>query len=431
MTSRIVILGGGFGGAYCAKQLEKVARRNGLLVTLVDMHNNFVFTPLLVEAATSAIEPRHVVVPLRGFLRHSRLVMGEIQKIDLDAKVIEVAPGFNQAVRLEYDHLVIATGSVTRIPDSIPGLAQFAFGLKTTVEAASLRDRAIRMLEMADSCPTSKERNGWLTFVIVGAGYSGVEAAGEFNAFLREAVDSYPNIQAKEIRVIIVQHASRILEMIDEGLSEKATKILTNAGIEIRLSTSVQSMDAFHIVLENGETIETQTTIWTAGVSPPPLLANVNLPKTSRGYIDCSPDLRVRDSDHVWAIGDCASNPDPQGNPYPPTAQHALREGRMAADNIVRSIQGQPTRPLVYKTKGSMASLGGKKAIASVFGMQLSGFLAYFLWRSVYLMLMPGLGRKFRVAMDWTVDLFFQRDCSQLGYHQDQRTNPPSASEKH
>lgn len=421
--TRIVVLGGGFAGAYCAKALERFSARENLEVTLVDAHNNFVFTPLLVEAATSAIEPRHVVVPLRGFLRSSNLVMADIQEIDLEAKLVRVSPGFGQKLVLNYDHLVVALGSVTRMPYNIPGLRKYAFALKTIVHAASLRDRAIRMLEMANSCPNSPTRKSWLTFVVIGAGYSGVEAAGEFNSFLREAVENYPNISKSDIRVVIIQHANRILEMVDESLSKKATETLTRAGIEIHVSQSVKEFFADHIILQNDQRIETQTAIWVAGVAPPLSLSKLNLAKNSRGYLECDPDLRVRNTDHIWGIGDCASNPDPAGNPYPPTAQHALREGRMAADNILRVLRGEPTRPLVYKTKGSMASIGGKRAIAKIFGVHLSGFPAYFLWRGVYLMLMPGIGRKIRVAMDWTVDLFFHRDYSQLGYHQAERDN--------
>lgn len=421
--TRVVILGGGFAGAYCARSLEKFATREDLDVTLVDAHNNFVFTPLLVEAATSAIEPRHVVVPLRGFLRTSKLVMANISEIDLIQKQIQVSPGFGQNLVLPYDHLVLSLGSVTRMPANIPGLREYGFALKTIVHAASLRDRAIRMLEMANSCPNSPSRTSWLTFVVVGAGYSGVEAAGEFNSFLREATVHYPNVNASDIKVVIVQHADRILEMVDESLSRKATDTLTRAGIEIRVSNSVKEFFADHIILQNGDRIETQTTIWVAGVAPPDSMESLALAKTSRGYLDCEADLRVKESDHIWAIGDCASNPDPSGNPYPPTAQHALREGKMAAENLIRVLRGESTKPLVYKTKGSMASIGGKRAIAKIFGFHLAGFPAYFLWRSVYLMLMPGIGRKIRVAMDWTVDLFFARDYSQLGYHQAERAN--------
>lgn len=414
--ARVVILGGGFAGAYCARRLARKRRRTPLEVTLVNVQNNFTFTPLLVEAATSALEPRHVTVPLRGFLKHCNFVMAQVQSIDLQQRIVTVQPSLGDALPLEFDHLVVALGSVTRMP-AISGLNEFGYGLKSMADALALRDRAIQMLEIANLSPSHDQRQSWLTFAVVGAGYTGVEAAGEFNAFLREAVRNYPLVHESDVRVLLIQRADRILETLDEKLSSKASKILTTHGVQILLNESVKTVAENSFVLQSGQTIAAHTLIWSAGVAPPPLLADLDLPKNSHGYLDCDPDCRVKGWPNIWGVGDCASNPDPQGNAYPPTAQHALREGLHAADNLVALLDGQTTQPLRYHTKGTMAPLGGRQAIADVGGIHLTGWPAWFLWRTVYLAIMPGWGRRVRVAMDWTADFFFRRDYSQQGFH--------------
>ncbi len=416
MVPKIVVLGGGFAGAYCVKRLERQLSKTQVDLTLGNSQNNFVFTPMLVEAATSALEPRHVAVPLRGFLKRSRFVMAEAQSANLEQRTVTVQPEYGDAMVLPYDHLVLALGGVTHYPN-VEGVREFAFGLKTMADAMSLRDRAISMLEMANNCPLDEQQKSWLTFAVVGAGYTGVEAAGEFNAFLREAICQYPNLDQSDVQVILIQRSGRILDALDESLSSKAAKVLANGGVQILLNDSVMKVGDSSFTLTSGKTVSAHTVIWSAGVAPSPLLQSLDLPKTTHGYLDCDPDLRVKGREHIWAIGDCASNPDPQGNPYPTTAQHALREGEHAADNLAALLNGQPTKPLVYRSKGSMAPLGGRQAIADVFGMHLSGWLAWILWRTVYLGLMPGLGRKVRVAMDWTADLFFKRDYSQQNFH--------------
>lgn len=415
-ATEIVVLGGGFAGAYCAKRLEKLLRKQPVNITLVNERNYFVFTPLLVEAATSALEPRHVIVPLRGFIRSGKFVMARVEDIDESAQVVSVQPEFGDQLKLRYHHLVIALGSVTHLP-SIPGVNEFAFGMKTLADATALRDRAIGMLEMANLAPDHDHRQSWLTFAFVGAGYTGVEAAGEFNAFLKESLRQYPQLKQSDIRVLLIQRSGRILDALDEAMSEKASRVLRRNGVEIRLNESVSQVSETSLTLESGEEIVSHTVVWSAGVAPPPLLRKLNLPVNSHGYLECERDLRVKGRDSIWGIGDCASNPDAAGNPYPPTAQHALREGRKAADNLAAVLNGRPTTPLDYHSKGTMAPLGGRQAIANLFGMHLTGFVAWLFWRTVYLGIMPGLGRKLRVAMDWTADLFFRRDYSQQQFH--------------
>jgi NADH dehydrogenase len=409
---RIVVVGGGFAGAYCVKRLGSLLRRRDVKVTLINHQNFFVFTPMLVEAATSALEPRHVVIPLRGFLRSSEFVMAKVEHIDLQSQVVKVQPEFGNQLEFPYDHLVLAMGSVTRMP-GVPGVREHAFGLKTLADATLLRDRAIGMLEMANLAPDHEHRQSWLTFAVVGGGYTGVEAAGEFNAFLREAIRHYPNVSREDIRVMLIQRTGRILDMLDEAMSELASRILRRDGVDVRLNESVSKVTQTSFVLESGEAIPSHTVIWSAGVAPPPMLDGIELPLNSHGYLECQRDLRVKDRDNIWGIGDCASNPDANGAPYPPTAQHALREGRQAADNLASVLAGDSTKPLNYRSKGTMAPLGGRKAIANLFGVHLTGLPAWFLWRTVYLSIMPGWGRKLRVALDWTADMFSRRDYSQ------------------
>lgn len=414
--ARIVILGGGFAGAYCARRLSRRLRRRPVEITLIDAQNNFTFTPLLIEAATSALEPRHVTVPLRGFLKRCSFVMAQVQSIDLQKQIVTVQPSFGDALPFEFDHLVLALGSITHMP-AITGLNEHGYGLKSMSDAMALRDRAIQMLEMANLSPSHKQRRSWLTFAIVGAGYTGVEAAGEFNAFLREALRDYPHVRDSDVRVVLIQRADRILETLDEKLSSKASKILTKHGVEILLNDSVKAIAENSFTLQSGRTLAAHTLIWSAGVAAPPLLKHLDLAKNSHGYLDCDPDCRVKGRANIWGVGDCASIPDPTGNAYPPTAQHALREGLHAADNLAAVLSGRVTQPLRYHTKGTMAPLGGRQAIANLWGMHLTGWPAWFLWRTVYLYLMPGWGRRVRVAMDWTADFFFRRDYSQQGFH--------------
>ncbi|TWU57097.1 NAD(P)/FAD-dependent oxidoreductase [Rubripirellula reticaptiva] len=415
-TTRILVLGGGFAGAYCVKRLEKLVRGRDVEITLVNAHNYFAFTPMLVEAATSALEPRHVVVPLRGFMRSANFAMASVENIDLNSQLVTVQPEFGDRMMLSYDHLVVAMGSVTRMP-SITGVQEFAFGLKTLADATTLRDRVIGMLEMANLAPDHEHRQSWLTFAVVGAGYTGVEAAGEFNAFLKEAIRNYRNVNETDIRVMLIQRSGRILDTLDDTMSEKASEILKRNGVDIRLNESIAEVRETSFTLESGAEIVSHTVIWSAGVAPPSLLKNCGLPINSHGYLECERDLRIQGHDNIWGIGDCASNPDADGKPYPPTAQHALREGRAAAENLSALLSGQPTQPFNYRNKGTMAPLGGRQAIANVFGLHLTGLPAWFLWRTVYLGIMPGFGRKIRVAMDWTTEIFFRRDDSQQNFH--------------
>lgn len=414
---RVVIVGGGFAGAYCAQRLEREVRGTGTEVWLLDRNNYFVFYPLLVEAGTGSLEPRHAVVSLRSFLSRTQFRMAEVLGLEPDARRVHYRlVGQEDHSFLEYDELVIALGSVTRLPP-VPGLREHGFQLKSLADAIELRDRAIRMLELAAGIPDPTQRSKLLHFVVVGANFTGVEVAGEFLVFLREACRHYPGLDPSECRVTLVEREGRILGALDAGLAEYARLQMERRGMRILLGTTVAEIQAEAIVLEGGSTLETVTTIWCAGIAPPDLLRELGLPLDPLGYVVCTPEQRVADVDHIWAIGDCAVQRDVHGRPLPATAQRAVREGVHLAGNLRRVLAGEAPRPFRYHEVGALAALGCRTAVARVFGIRLSGFPAWFLWRTIYLLKMPGWSRRFRIALDWTADLVFRRDYVQLGLH--------------
>jgi len=414
---RVVILGGGFAGAFCAQALERTAGARSLDVVMIDRNNYFVFTPLLVEAGTGAIEPRHAVVPLRDFLAATTLRTAEVRGVDLDARTVTYrVVGTAEDSTLTWDHLVVALGSVTRLP-AVPGLDRHGFEMKSMRDAVALRDRAIQLLEQADATASAAARRALLHFVVVGANFSGVEVAGELLAFLQEAASRYRNVTGDDVRVTLVELAPRILPAIDADLAEYAAAKLRARGMAIRLATTVTALAPDHATLSSGERLATHTVIWCAGIAPNPMVASLGLPCDERGWVLAEPDLRVRGRADVWAIGDCAVNPDPRGGVYPETAQHAVRQAAHLARNLVRAVRGERTEPCVIHSPGSLVALGCRSAVARVFGVKLSGFVAWFLWRSVYLAKMPGWSRRVRVALDWSLALLFRRPIVQLGIH--------------
>jgi NADH dehydrogenase len=414
-AQRILIVGGGFAGAYCAQALERLLRAGEAEIALLDRNNYFIFYPLLVEAGTGSLEPRHAVVSIRSFLGRTRFVMGEVVDVDLDARQVAYCPPGGEALaRLAYDQLVLAPGSVTRLPD-VPGLRERGFEMKSLGDAVRLRDHAIRQLERADASAVESVRRRLLHFVVVGANFTGVEVAGEFQVFLRRACRRYQRVARHEIAVTVVELGSRILPALDEDLASYATDRMVRRGMRVELGTSVARIDDGLVTLTNGETLDSETVIWCAGIAPSPLLHRLPLPKDDRGYLVCERDLRVSGRSDVWAIGDSAVNLGPDGAAYPATAQHAVRQGEHLAGNLIRVLRGRPTRPCDIRSKGELAALGCRTGVARVFGFKLAGFPAWFLWRTVYLMKMPGLARKARVALDWTMDLVFPRDTVELG----------------
>lgn len=415
--TRIVIIGGGYGGAYCAQALGKKLKGLDADVLLIDRNNYFIIYPLLVEAGTGSLEPRHAVVPIRSFVRTGEFRMAEVVGVDLERQEVRYRLGrLDRTETVAYDHLVVAVGSVTRWPD-VPGLREHGYEMKTLGDAVGLRDRAIRALEFADAIDDPVLRKGMLSLVVVGGNFTGAEVAGEYDMFVKQAAKHYPRVEPRECRVTIVELSDRILGALGEELSDFAMTHLRRRGFDLRLKTTVSAVHEDRVELSDGSEVEARTVIWCAGIAPSPLIGEIGLPVDERGYVLCDRDLRVRGCDNVWAIGDAAINPDAEGGAYPATAQHAVREGTHAAANIVAVLRSRPTRPCNLANLGSLAALGCRTGVAKIFGVKLSGFPAWWMWRTVYLLKMPTLSRKIRVAIDWTIDLVFSRDYVELGVH--------------
>jgi NADH dehydrogenase len=425
VPERVVIVGGGFGGAYCAQALERVSRAGLVDATLLDRHNYFVFYPLLVEAGTGSLEPRHVVVPIRSFLKTTAFRMGDVTGADFERREVSFLTSVTrERARLSYDHLVLAPGSVTHLP-RVPGLREHGCEMKSLADAVAVRDRAVALLEAAAAENDAARRKALLHFVIVGSSFTGVEVAGEYEMFLRRATCRYANLSRHDYQITLVEIADRILPALDADLADYARRHLERRGVHIRLNSSVEEIRKTDVVLRDGEVIPARTVIWTAGIAPSPLLEKLDLPRDDRGYVLCEPDLRVRGFDNVWALGDSAVNPDAEGKPYPATAQHAVRQGAHLANNLARVLCGDPPQALDFRPAGELVALGCRSGVAKIFGVKLAGFPAWWMYRTVYLLKMPGLSRKARVALDWTFDLVFAPDVVQLGVHRQRR---PDAS---
>ncbi len=413
--TRILILGGGFGGLYTALELEKsLARAADIEVTLVNRENFFLFTPMLHEVAASDLDITHIVSPVRKLLRRVRIFNGTVEKVDLERKVVQVSHGSeHHQHELSYDHLVLGLGSITNFYGNT-GLEEHALTMKTLGDAIFLRNHMISNLEEADfeCCP--KVREPLINFVVAGGGFAGVETIAGINDFLREALKFYPNLDENMIRVILVHSGKVILPELSEKLGSYAEKKLKMRGVEVFLNTLVSEVNGTQIVLSNGEQIVTNTLIWTAGSAPNPLLAELPCEK-DRGRLCASEFMEVNGFPGVWALGDCASILDPRsGRSYPPTAQHALRQGKVLAHNIRASIRGGKKKPFVFGTIGQLAALGRRTGVAQILGFNFSGFIAWWLWRTIYLMKLPRIEKKLRVAFDWTLDLIFSKDPVQF-----------------
>lgn len=413
---RVAIIGGGFGGAYCAQSLLRRLDRSEWEVTLLDRNNYLLFYPLLIEAGVGTLEPRHVVVPIRKFLKGGDFRMSEALAVDTAAQTIEHRVfGRVEAETLPYDHLVIAVGSVTRFPE-VPGLDQYAFELKSLGDAVELRDRGIGLLECANTVADREERRSILRMIVVGSNFSGIELAGEYQEFMREAARQYPKVDRDDISVVVLERGERIIPALEPELAKFAHDRLTARGLEILTKTTVTEICSHSVSLSNGKRLGTQTVVWCAGIAPNPFLKRVHeLPLNEHGYIDCESNLRVRGMANVWAIGDGATVLDGEGKPYAATAQNATRQGELAAENIAASIADRPTRNFAFHPLGSLAAIGCRSAVAKVFGVKIHGFVAWFLYRTVYLMKMPSWSRRVRIVLDWTVELFFRFDAVQLG----------------
>jgi len=399
----VLILGGGFAGAYVGRLLGERG------ATIVSPENFMLYTPLLPEAASGTLEPRHAVVPLRVMCREAELMLGHATGVDLEARTaaIETDEG-PQTVR--WRELVLALGAVPRVAP-VPGLTEHGLSFKSLADAIHLRNHVLRQLEAADSARDDAERRRHLAFVFVGAGYAGVEALAELSDLVDDASRYYPQLRDVPRRWVLADAAPKILPEIPSRLGEYAARELSKRGIEIRVDTTLESASADEVVLADGTRIPTRTLVWTAGVAPNPLLRELGLPLDERGRVEVDEFLRIRGREHVWALGDCARVPNRKAQqPDPPTCQHALRQAR----RLARNIEGEP-RPYGYRMLGQVATLGRYKGIADVLGIRLRGFAGWWVTRSYHLYQLPLLSRKLRVVADWTTSLLFRRDIAELG----------------
>jgi NADH dehydrogenase len=413
--ARVVILGGGFGGVYAAKQLERFARKGAALdVTLISQDNFFLFTPMLHEIAASDLDVTHIVSPLRTLLRRTRVFVGSVESIDLERRRVLVSHGFDRhAHEVEYDHLIVALGSITNFYH-LPGLETNALTMKTLGDAIHLRNRVIATLEEADTECASPQDEGLLTVVVAGGGFAGVETLGALNDFVRDALTYYPRLRERKIRMVLVHAGTEILPELGDELGSYARRKLTERGLEIVTGARVMEVAPDGVHLADGRVVPSKLVVWTAGTSPHPLLAHLPC-RCDRGRIAVDETLAVPGWPGVWSLGDCAAIPDRRsGQFFPPTAQHAIREAATLAANVVASIEGRPLRPFTFRTIGQLAAIGRRTGVARVFGVKFSGFVAWWLWRTIYLGKLPRLEKKVRVAIDWTLDLLFTKDFVQF-----------------
>jgi NADH dehydrogenase len=412
---RILIVGGGFAGLYAAMELSAAAAA-GHRVTLVSAENFMQYQPFLPEVASGTIDPRAVVVPLRSVLRHVEVIVAEVGSIDHEARCARALTPDGREHLLDYDELVVTAGSWSRVLP-IPGLAERGVGFKTIQEAIWLRNHVLSRLDLAAETPDPDLRRAALTFVFVGAGYAGVEALGELEDLSRDALKSYPSLAAEDLRWVLVEAGTQILPELPEALARYAQGQLARRGIEIRLQTRLESAEGDEVRLSEGETFASQTLVWTAGVKPSPLAGLSGFPLDDRGRIQVGADLRVVGVPGAWAAGDIAAVPDVAlGGTCPPTAQHALRQGRRLGRNLAADLGvGGAVEPFVWRNVGGVCSLGRYKGVANVFGVKVKGFPGWFVHRTYHLLAMPTVGRQVRIAMDWTVALLFPRDITQLG----------------
>jgi NADH dehydrogenase len=417
MAWNVVIVGGGFGGLYAARRLERRLPRHSARITLVADANFLLYTPLLPGAAAGSLEPRHVVVPLREELRWTDIRLARVTGADPTLNELHVETLDGRQETLHYDQLVVALGSVSRVLD-VPGLAEHAVGFKNLAEAIALRNRAILHLEIAESLDDPDQRREYLTFVFVGAGYAGLEGIAELQDYVADLLDRYPRCRLDGTRWILVEAMDRVMPEIPASLAEFAQRELRGRGIEIRTGTRLDRMDARTATLSTGETVPTRTVVWTTGVKPAPVIRELGLPLTAAGRIEVDATMRVSGRENVWAIGDAAAVPDPAKGgkePSPPTAQHALRQGKVVADNVAATLSGQKLRKFRYRTLGVFVDMGQHKAVATMLGVRLRGFPAWFAARTYHLLAMPGTVRRLRLMADWTVGLFFGRASAELG----------------
>ena len=421
---RILILGGGFGGVYTARRLDQIfAHRDDVEITLLSGENFLLFTPMLAEVVSSSIEASHIISPIRAFFRRVRFQNSEVKSIDLERRVVTASHCLMCGSReFPFDHLVLALGSTTEF-HGLPGVAENALPMKTLGDAMALRNHIIDVFEHADMVGDPASRESMLTFVVAGGGFAGTETVAEVHDFAQTACRFYSTIKPSEIKVVLIHSGTRIMPEIGDRLAGYALKKLEASGIEVVLNAQVSSASDAWVELTGNllvgknvaqrtqpRRIATKTLIWAAGVRPHPLLTTLPCERNRRGQLITNPYMSVPGYQGLWALGDCGEIPDGNGKLCPPTAQFALQQGKVIAENIASELGIGAEKPFAYKPIGLLASLGRRCAVAEICGFDFSGFSAWWLWRPIYLLKRPGLERKVRVALDWTLDLFFPRD---------------------
>jgi NADH dehydrogenase len=421
-SRRIVIVGGGFAGVAVARALERPAKSEGLDVTLVSRRNFMLFTPMLPEAAAGSIEARHIMQPLRvalgagGQTRHaSRFELGEVIGADVERRTISVRHPLTHDVRLlRYDELVLALGA-TDSTMGIPGVEKFAIPLKTIADAELVRNRVVGALEVAAKTKDLVERDRLLRFVIVGGNFTGVELAGEVQAFVRSIERYYSSIEPGTVDLVLVEASDKLLGHLPAKFGKYAASTLRKRGTRLMLGRDVGAVDSRGIEFKDGKRIASATVMWAAGEEPSPLAKQLGVKTNDHGAIETGGDFAVSATPHVWALGDCAAVPRPSGGTYAPLAQNAIREGKLLASNIRARLRGRPTKIFRYRELGQMASLGARNAVVELpGGRMLTGTLAWIAWRTYYLGRLPGLSRKTRVALDWTLAMAFPPETARL-----------------
>jgi NADH dehydrogenase len=415
MARHIVIVGGGFGGTTLARCLER-RLPPGWELTLVSEESTTTFHPLLAEVVGASVFPEQVVAPIRQMLRRSRFVMGRVSRVDTQARTLHAHTLAGER-ELPFDHLVLALGTRANL-DLVPGLAEHALPLKLVGDALFIRNRVLQRLARMEleSDPARRRRLG--SFVVIGGGFSGVEVAGALADFTRGALRYYPRVAADELSVTLLHDGGRLLPELPDCLGDAAARSLQQRGVRVQLLARAAAVHAQGVVLADGRSVEGETVVCTIGTRVNPLLAQLGLP-LQRGRLPTAPDLSVPGAPgegRLWALGDCALVPNGDGSPCPPTAQFAVAQARALADNLLAALQGRPTRAFAYRSRGMMATTGHLKGVAQVFGLRLAGLPAWLLWRAYYLLLMPTLGRKLRIWVEWTWSMCFSLDITHLRF---------------
>jgi NADH:ubiquinone reductase (H+-translocating) len=425
-NQRIVVVGGGYVGMYTALRLQKKLRGGEADITVIDPQPHMTYQPFLPEAAAGSIEPRHVVVPLRKVLRKCHHLTGRVTKIDHSQREVTAELASGNVTTIGYDVLVVAPGSVARtLP--VPGLAEVGIAFKSVGEAIYLRNHVLSRLDAAATTLDPALRRRLLTFLVVGGGYAGIEALAELADMARYASRYYENIHREDIRWVLVEASTRIMPEVGPKMGRYTVERLLDADIEVNLDTRVKSMVGGHVELDDGQSFDADTIIWTAGVKPNPMLDNTDLPRDARGRVECGADLQVVDMPGVFCAGDCASVPDlskddPEAKTSP-SAQHAVRQAKVLADNIVAHLRSKQMKQYKHSYAGSVASLGLYKGVAEIYGIKLRGVIAWFMHRTYHVSRMPTWNRRIRIVFDWTGALFLGREVVSLGQIHDPKAD--------